>query len=153
MNRTSRENEEALQQILEEWSGQYTVDEVIARVQAVTSRKSGRAAAVVTGKVLSPSEAIEQQDWWERGLFRTIDDPCYGELTLQGPVWNMSETPPRLKWVCRPAGADNQFVYLKYLGLGRSELEKLARGGLFSDAGRRGRVCQAACRRRRVCQA
>ncbi|MDA8308472.1 MAG: CoA transferase [Deltaproteobacteria bacterium] len=131
MNRTSIENEQALQQILEEWSAQYTVDEVIARVQEVISRKEGRAAAVVTGKVLRPSETIEQQDWWERGVFRKIEDPCYGELTLQGPVWNMSETPPRLKWVCRPVGADNRFIYLKYLGLGRSELERLGERGVI----------------------
>jgi crotonobetainyl-CoA:carnitine CoA-transferase CaiB-like acyl-CoA transferase len=52
---------------------------------------------VVTGKVLRPSESIRQQDWWDRGAFRKIDDPDYGQLTLQGLVWNMSETPPRLK--------------------------------------------------------
>ena len=131
MNRTSRENEEALQRILEQWSTRYSVDEVIDRVQEVISTKGGRAAAVVTGKVLRPSESIQQQDWWDRGVFRKINDPSYGELTLQGPVWNMSETPPRLKWVCRPVGADNQFIYHQYLGLGGNELKRLGTEGVI----------------------
>jgi crotonobetainyl-CoA:carnitine CoA-transferase CaiB-like acyl-CoA transferase len=129
MNHTSIENEEALQSILEEWSGRYPVDEVIERVQDVISRKEGRAAAVVTGKVTKPSEVIKEKNWWDRGLFKTVDDPLYGKLTVQGPLWKMSATPPRLKWVCRPVGADNELIYLKYLGLGRSQLAALLEEG------------------------
>jgi crotonobetainyl-CoA:carnitine CoA-transferase CaiB-like acyl-CoA transferase len=122
MNRTSLENEEALQTILEEWSSKYTVDEVIERVQHAISKKEGRAAAVVTGEVTKPEETLKEQNWWDRGSFQTINDPTYGELTVQGPLWKMSETPPRLKWLCRPIGADNEFIYLKYLGLGKDKL-------------------------------
>ena len=125
MNRTSLENEEALQTILEEWSTQYPVDEVIDRVQEAISRKEGRAAAVVTGKVTRPPDTLKEQNWWDRGAFRTLVDPVYGELTLQGPLWKMSETPPRLKWLCRPPGADNEFIYLKYLGFGRGSLAEM----------------------------
>lgn len=131
MNRTSLENEEALQKILEEWSTQYPVDEVIDRVQAAISRKDGRAAAVVTGKVTRPPDTLKEHNWWDRGSFRTFEDPVYGELTLQGPLWKMSETPPRLKWLCRPVGAENEFVYLKYLGIGRSELAELKKKGVI----------------------
>ena len=49
------ENEEALQNLLEEWTGRYPVDEVIQRVQDAISKKKGRAAAVVTGKVSQPA--------------------------------------------------------------------------------------------------
>ena len=131
MNRTSLENEEALQKILEEWSTQYPVDEVIDRVQKAISKKEGRAAAVVTGKVTRPPDTLKEQNWWDRGSFRTFEDPVYGELTLQGPLWKMSETPPRLKWLCRRVGADNEFVYLKYLGLGKSELAELKKKGVI----------------------
>ncbi len=131
MNRTSVENEEALQFLLEEWSGRYPVDEVIQRVQEAISKKEGRAAAVVTGKVTQPAEVLQEQNWWKRGVFQKIQDPDYGELTLQGPTWKMSETPPRLKWVCRPSGADNEFIYLKYLGLGRSQLADLHKAGVI----------------------
>jgi crotonobetainyl-CoA:carnitine CoA-transferase CaiB-like acyl-CoA transferase len=131
MNRTSVENEEALQYLLEEWSLRYPVDEVIQLVQDAISKKEGRAAAVVTGKVTQPVDVIQEQNWWDRGVFQTIQDPVYGELTLQGPTWKMSRTPPRLKWVCRPVGADNEFIYLKYLGLGRSQLAELKKEGVI----------------------
>lgn len=131
MQRTSLENEEALQNILEEWSTKYPVDEVIERVQEAISKKEGRAAAVVTGKVTHPSETLEEQNWWDRGSFITVKDPVYGELTLQGPLWKMSETPPRLKWICRPIGADNEFIYLKYLGLGKDKLSEMKSDGIL----------------------
>ncbi|MGO9580578.1 MAG: CaiB/BaiF CoA transferase family protein [Desulfobaccales bacterium] len=129
--RTSMENEEALQDLLEEWSLRYPVDEVIERVQAAISKKEGRGAAVVTGKVSQPAEVLQEQNWWDRGVFQKVQDPTYGELTVQGPAWKMSETPPRLKWICRPVGADNEFIYLKYLGMGRSQLAALKRVGVI----------------------
>jgi crotonobetainyl-CoA:carnitine CoA-transferase CaiB-like acyl-CoA transferase len=131
MSRTSIENEKALQGILEEWSGRYSVEEIIERVNHITSKKEGRAAAVVTGKVTTPSEVLQEQNWWERGLFRSVHDPVYGDLTLQGPVWKMSETPPRLKWACRPVGADNAMIYLKYLGIGSGRLKELKEEGII----------------------
>jgi crotonobetainyl-CoA:carnitine CoA-transferase CaiB-like acyl-CoA transferase len=89
----------------------------------------GRAAAVVTAKVTRPMDTLREQNWWDRGSFRKVQDPVYGEITLQGPVWKMTESPPRVKWACRPVGADNTFIYSTYLGIGGTALEELkARG-------------------------
>ncbi len=131
MLRTSLENEVALQEILEKWSARYTVDEVIDRVQTAIAGKEGRAAAVVTGKVTRPAETMKEPNWWDRGSFVTFKDPVYGEVTLQGPLWKMSATPPRIKWVCRPVGADNAFIYLTYLGLGRGDLAAMQKQGIL----------------------
>jgi crotonobetainyl-CoA:carnitine CoA-transferase CaiB-like acyl-CoA transferase len=129
VHRTQFENEKALQEALEAWSTQHPVEDVIKRVQDVTSRKEGRAAAVVTGKVTRPSETMQEPNWWDRGSFRRVQDPVYGDVVLQGPVWKMTESPPRLKWACRPVGADNTFVYATYLGVAGTALEELkARG-------------------------
>jgi crotonobetainyl-CoA:carnitine CoA-transferase CaiB-like acyl-CoA transferase len=128
-HRTQIDNEKALQEALEAWSTQYPVDDVIQRVQDVISRKEGRAAAVVTGKVTRPSDTMQEWNWWDRGILRKVQDPVYGEIALQGPVWKMTESPPRLKWACRPVGADNAFVYATYLGVAGTALEALkARG-------------------------
>jgi 23S rRNA (guanosine2251-2'-O)-methyltransferase len=43
----------------------------------------------------------------------------------------MSKTPGRIKWVCRPIGADNEFIYQKYLGLGGQKLKELKEKGLW----------------------
>jgi hypothetical protein len=42
----------------------------------------------------------------------------------------MSRTPPRLKWACRPVGADNAAVYTRHLGLSPSELTALRARGI-----------------------
>jgi hypothetical protein len=43
----------------------------------------------------------------------------------------MSATPPRVKWACRPVGADNVAIYTRYLGLPVSELEGLRGRGVI----------------------
>jgi crotonobetainyl-CoA:carnitine CoA-transferase CaiB-like acyl-CoA transferase len=129
--RTQLDNEKALQEALESWSTKHPVDEVIQRVQDVTSRKEGRAAAVVTGKVTRPADTMREQNWWDRGSFRKVRDPVYGEVALQGPVWKMTESPPRIKWPCRPVGADNTFIYSTYLGIGPTALEEMKSRGVL----------------------
>ena len=58
--------------------------------------------------------------WAEKTL-----DRCALFDTLQGQPWKMTETPPRLRWACRPVGKDNASVYLKYLGIGKAQLHDL----------------------------
>jgi crotonobetainyl-CoA:carnitine CoA-transferase CaiB-like acyl-CoA transferase len=43
---------------------------------------------------------------------------------------SMSGTPGRVKWACRPIGADNEFIYGKYLGLGGQQLKTLKGNGV-----------------------
>jgi CoA:oxalate CoA-transferase len=45
--------------------------------------------------------------------------------------WKATETPPRTKWVCRPVGYDNGYVYLKYLGYGPDKLKELQGKGVI----------------------
>jgi crotonobetainyl-CoA:carnitine CoA-transferase CaiB-like acyl-CoA transferase len=42
----------------------------------------------------------------------------------------MSKTPGRVKWVCRPIGADNESIYRKHLGLDGEQLKELKRNGI-----------------------
>lgn len=77
-----------------------------------------------------PMDSLQEQNWWDRGSFRKVQDPVYGEITLQGPVWKMTESPPRLKWACRPVGADNTFIYSTCLGIGGTALEELKARGI-----------------------
>jgi hypothetical protein len=36
----------------------------------------------------------------------------------------MTLTPGRTKWVCRPVGADNEYLYQRYLGIGKEQLSE-----------------------------
>lgn len=125
------ENETALQEILEEWSRDLTADEILRAIEEHTAKKSGPAAAVVTGRVNRPLEALAEENWRERGCFTPVEDPVYGRLLLAAPPWKMSGTPPRIRSVCRPPGADNGEVYGQWLGLTPEDLENLSGRGIL----------------------
>jgi crotonobetainyl-CoA:carnitine CoA-transferase CaiB-like acyl-CoA transferase len=129
--RVRMENEKMLLSILEEWSGNLTADEILRAVEDYTSRKSGPAAAVVTGRVNRPLETLAEANWRERGCFENVGAPGYGDLLLAAPPWKMSGTPPRIKSACRPPGADNRDVYCGLLGLDPAELDSLSARGVI----------------------
>jgi crotonobetainyl-CoA:carnitine CoA-transferase CaiB-like acyl-CoA transferase len=124
LDRARLENMIPLQAEIERWSSRHTATEILARVQAY--RGPG---IVATAKANTPGEVLGEAHWRERGALVVHDDPVYGRLLLQGSPLHMTETPPRLKWACRPIGADTEFVFGRYLGLGRESLAGLrARG-------------------------
>lgn len=43
----------------------------------------------------------------------------------------MTETPARVKWVCRPLGADNEEIYTKRRGLDSDYLRVLQEEGVL----------------------
>lgn len=129
--RVRMENENALLSILEEWSGDLTADGILRAVEDYTSKKSGPAAAVVTGRVNRPLETMAEENWRERGCFTRVADPAYGDLLLASPPWKMSGTPARIKSVCGPPGSDNGEVYGNILGLCREDIESLSRRGII----------------------
>jgi crotonobetainyl-CoA:carnitine CoA-transferase CaiB-like acyl-CoA transferase len=61
----------------------------------------------------------------------TVEDPVYGEFPMQGQPWKATETPPRMKWACRPPGHDNAHIYLRHLGLGGKALAVLHKRGVI----------------------
>lgn len=128
IQRAKLKNEKALHAILEEWAQNYTADEILKKVQEYAL--SGRPGVVATGRVNSPSDTLDEEHWWFRQIFLKFDDPEYGKLLLQGEPWKMTETPPRIKWACRPVGKDNEFIYLKYLGYGPSTLQAFRQKGI-----------------------
>lgn len=130
-SRVRIENERALQEILEEWSEKRTADEILHAIEEHTAKKSGPAAAVVTGRVNRPLETLSEENWRERGCFLPVEDPVYGRLLLAAPPWKMSGTPPRIRSTCRPPGADNEGVYAGLLGLTAKDLENLSGRGIL----------------------
>ncbi len=79
----------------------------------------------VAGEILKPEETIELDHWYERRALMKMEEKPWGEVLLQGAPVKMTETPPRVKWICRQIGADNELVYLDLLGFGASMLEQL----------------------------
>jgi crotonobetainyl-CoA:carnitine CoA-transferase CaiB-like acyl-CoA transferase len=129
-DRTAADKQPAIHRELEAWSSGLTSQEVLDRVMDYMMNKRGP-GTVATARVNSPKDTMAEPHWWERGILQRVEDAYYGPLTLQAPPWKMSRTPPRLKWACRPVGADNAAVYTRYLGLGPSELAALRQRGVI----------------------
>ena len=85
----------------------------------------------VAGEILKPKETIEFNHWYERGALLRFKDKDYGEVLVQGLPAKMTETPPRLKWLCRPVGADNLLIYKEFLGYDQQYIEKLKEEGII----------------------
>ncbi|MFQ5829926.1 MAG: CaiB/BaiF CoA transferase family protein [Candidatus Methylomirabilia bacterium] len=115
---------------LEAWGRDLTSQEILEKVQDYMLNKRGP-GTVATAPLNRPADTLAEAHWWERGVFQKVEDPDYGELLLQMPPWKMSATPPRIKWACRRAGADNEAVYLRYLGLGKERLAALKAEGVL----------------------
>jgi crotonobetainyl-CoA:carnitine CoA-transferase CaiB-like acyl-CoA transferase len=74
---------------------------------------------------------MKDANWLDRGIFTPIEDPVYGELIVAQAQHKMTETPVRTKWVCRPVGYDNAYVYSKYFGFGPIKLKEMKERGMI----------------------
>jgi crotonobetainyl-CoA:carnitine CoA-transferase CaiB-like acyl-CoA transferase len=90
----------------------------------------------ITGKGqmtdVSPAEALGRMinyNWWVRGIFEKISDTVDGDLVVANLSWKMSGSPWRVKWICRPVGADNEFIFNTLLGMGKGKVQELRENG------------------------
>jgi crotonobetainyl-CoA:carnitine CoA-transferase CaiB-like acyl-CoA transferase len=109
----------------------YTSEELVE--MSVEYAKKGRLAPITTvvAPIVSPEDAMKNANWLDRGIFRQVEDPIYGDLIAAQAQHKMTETPIRTKWLCRPVGYDNEYIYLKYMGFGPSRLKELKERGII----------------------
>jgi crotonobetainyl-CoA:carnitine CoA-transferase CaiB-like acyl-CoA transferase len=60
-----------------------------------------------------------------RGAVWQYEDPLYGEVVEYGSAPKLSKTPGRIKWLARPVGFHNQYVFRELLGLTSSQIKAL----------------------------
>ncbi len=128
--RLTPENQPKIQHEIEKFTTQYSSEEIL---QFITdySKRADKKGTVATGRLETPSEVLQREHWKERRTFVTVRDPHYGELLIQNSTFKaMTKTPGRIKWVCRPVGADNEYIYQKYLGLGGTKLAAMKDSGV-----------------------
>jgi crotonobetainyl-CoA:carnitine CoA-transferase CaiB-like acyl-CoA transferase len=123
-------NQPVIQHEIERFTVRYTSDEIQGMITEY-GKKPDRKGTVVTGRLENPGDVLQREHWKERRTFVRMDDPHYGEVLVPNSSFkSMSGTPGRIKWVCRPIGADNELVYGKYLGLGGGTLGELRKKGI-----------------------
>jgi len=128
--RLTPENQPVIQREIERFTLQHTADGIQQMITEYGKRPD-RKGTVVSGRLETPVEVLQREHWKERKTFVRMNDPHYGEILVQNSSFkSMSGTPGRVKWACRPIGADNEFVYGKYLGLGGGTLGELREKGI-----------------------
>ena len=128
--RLNPENQPVIQHEIELFTARYTSDEIQEMITAY-GKKPDRKGTVVTGRLETPGDVLKRDHWEARETFVRRNDPHYGEILVPNSTFkSMSATPGRVKWACRPIGADNEFIYGKYLGLGGRQLKALKENGV-----------------------
>ncbi len=126
--RIKLENQKVLYQELAEAFEKFTFQELVEKM--LKWREEGREGVAVYMKIVTPKEVLEENYWREREDFRemTVDGE---KITVIEPVWRLSRTPLKLKWLAKKVGEDNGFVYKRFLGLAGRDLEELKKSGVI----------------------
>lgn len=127
LQRLNPEISDKIHRTIEEWCSQFKVEDIVGM-----SERFGFSAS----KVLSAKDVYESEHFKKRKTVWIFEDHIYGEVAEVQAV-KLSETPGRIKWVARPLGIDNEFVFTKILGMSVEEIRELENKkviGKWSDA-------------------
>ncbi len=121
LERLKDENARLILKEIAEWAKDKHAEEI-----EEMANKYGFAAS----RVLEVDDAYHSEHYRERGAVQEYEDPLYGRLVEPCYPPRM-ETPSRLKWAARPLGFDNEYVFVKLLGLTHEEVKKLEEEGVI----------------------
>jgi benzylsuccinate CoA-transferase BbsF subunit len=110
------QNQDALNEIIGEWTAKRTHVEVMNALQPF-----GVAAMPVYGG----EEIVADPQVQARGIIEEVEHPLLGKRHVLGPPWRLSKTPAR---ILRPGpllGQHNDYVLGTLLGMSKEEIERL----------------------------
>jgi len=105
-----------LNEIVEGWVKTKTEREII---------KLGMEYRFPVARLLDDVGILDDEWRRERGSVVEVDDEMYGKAVFPGPVAMLHKTPGRIKWLARPVGYHNRYVFKNLLGLSEEEIKKL----------------------------
>jgi crotonobetainyl-CoA:carnitine CoA-transferase CaiB-like acyl-CoA transferase len=86
---------------------------------------------VTASRIYDAQQLLEDEHLRSRGTFVQIDDPDLGEVTVQAPVAQLSETPGTISHLGRRLGADSDAVFRDLLSLDPDRLAALRATGVI----------------------
>ncbi len=110
------QNQDALTEVIEEWTKQRTPAEVMNALQP---------AGVAAMPVYGGEEIVKDAHVQARGIIEEVEHPLLGKRHVLGPPWRLSKTPAR---ILRPGpliGQHNDYVLGELLGMPKEEIERL----------------------------
>jgi benzylsuccinate CoA-transferase BbsF subunit len=117
-----KENENALDAAMDEWTIEHAPEEVIAALQA---------AGVPAGMVANSADVFEDPQLRARGLFWPMEHSEMGMFTHLGSSMVLSETPAQASTPSPCLGEHNEYVLTKILGKSDEEFIELLAAGVL----------------------
>jgi benzylsuccinate CoA-transferase BbsF subunit len=118
--RGRKENEEALNVLVEEWTRNYSPQEVMTRLQE---------AGVAAGVVSSGEDVVTDPQLKHRGFHVILDHPEMGSHIYNLPPYKMSKTPPEITSRDPLIGEHNEYILKEVLGMSDDEIADLLIAG------------------------
>jgi crotonobetainyl-CoA:carnitine CoA-transferase CaiB-like acyl-CoA transferase len=116
-----KENEEALDELLTQWTLQHTPEEVVHLLQE---------AGISAGVVQSAEDLSRDPQLMARDFFVHLEHPVLGPTVLDGSPIILKES-QRAHWKAAPLlGEGNRYVFLELLGLTEDELSSHIEKGI-----------------------
>jgi succinyl-CoA---D-citramalate CoA-transferase len=116
------ENQEELDDMISEWTGQRTVEEVLEAMKE---------AGVPAGKLFTAEDMLSDEQYAARGNVVEVEDPDIGPFPMQNVVPRLSETPGEVRWTGPKLGQHNDEIYGEVLGMGEGDLTTMRERGII----------------------
>jgi succinyl-CoA--D-citramalate CoA-transferase len=116
------ENQEELDDMISEWTGQRTVEEVLEVMKE---------AGVPAGKLFTAEDMLSDEQYAARGSVVEVEDPDIGPFPMQNVVPRLSETPGEVRWTGPKLGQHNDEIYGGVLGMGEEDLTTMRERGII----------------------
>ena len=115
-SRLDPESNEALHEIISNWTQRLDAGEIeqLAGIHRFAAHR-----------VANARDHYEDEHLRKRGAVCEFEDPLYGKVVEYGPGPKLSESPGRMRWIAKPVGFHNSYIFRNLLGLGDEELEEL----------------------------
>ena len=117
-----KEHELELDRLVEEWTINYTAEEVMTLMQ-----KGGVAAGIVE----TNQDLLQDPQLRHRHHFWVLNHREMGPLSHMGQACQLSKTPAELKMAAPCLGEHNEYVCTKILGMSDEEFVELLQQGVF----------------------
>jgi crotonobetainyl-CoA:carnitine CoA-transferase CaiB-like acyl-CoA transferase len=116
-------NEDALDDVITEWTSRHPLKEIEAELQRVD---------VPASRIFTIADIFGDPHFAERGSIAAAPDEELGSVAMAEVVPRLSATPGRIDHAGGNAGHDTRRVLTEMLGLDAAEIEALARAGVIT---------------------
>jgi benzylsuccinate CoA-transferase BbsF subunit len=117
-----KENEDELNRLVEEWTIDYSAEEVMTLMQQ---------AGVAAGVVQNHEDLLDDPQMKHRGHFVVLDHEVVGPQHYDSDAYRLSKTPSEVRWAGFVFGQHNEYVFKELLGMSDGEIaEATAEGAL-----------------------